>query len=686
MRGERVTWGAVGAFWRHSGAGQELLRRLPRLGRRLSAKDGLARNELTPGEAPLRIAGAKRSAVAQPALPLLGVAVCIAFGVRAAFFKIADWLWNFANVVDLNEMVPWAHWAMYDRDGAEAYGLLGAIAVQGLGTALVMAGLARLKPLWRAGATAALLALALYLAWDLPPRPPASDVFSTLSGTLWFVAGALLVSAWLGWVAHRTRALVPLSLALVLIPVCFVPIAYSSMADLTCLLAPALRLEHGIRLSQIYFQYDLLPSLLVLAWTTIGGAPIAFSSIVMPATFYALFLGIYALGRRFLRPELLAPLLISVVIVRYYSIPGDNVPQIAPLRLDLWLLPLALVRAVGLRHWSVGLVLGGLCFFSRSIGMLLVGAYGLALGLDFLAQRRASRRESVTPFWRGLVALFRSTAWVWGIILLSLLTARLVFGSFVSDAVVTYQRLGVGMMRIDRSSFYWWLLALTGAVGWLAYSRRGSLPARVGEGSIFAVTLTVSSSIYFFGRSHEINLLNTSVPYLFCLFLGVELAWPTGYQTARLRLLYRAFPWLVVATSAYFYSLRGVQRTTGQFAELSQQAPLLQATSGNPVPTLDCAEVRNAAGDDKVVFFSANDYWYYQRCELVPHGYFQPMQLALLKKPLAADLSRWLGRGFKLAVPRNGDFIAKTFAEFSPLLPALDHVDTPNFQIYRLRP
>ncbi|HYQ29738.1 MAG TPA: hypothetical protein VER04_21065, partial [Polyangiaceae bacterium] len=171
----------------------------------------MARNELTPGEAPLRIAGAKRSAVAQPALPLLGAAVCIAFGVRAAFFKIADWLWHFANVVDLNEVVPWAHWAMYDRDGAEAYGLLGAIAVQGLGTALVMAGLARLKPLWRAGATAALLALALYLAWDLPPRPPASDVFSTLSGTLWFVAGALLVSAWLGWVAHRTRALVPLS-------------------------------------------------------------------------------------------------------------------------------------------------------------------------------------------------------------------------------------------------------------------------------------------------------------------------------------------------------------------------------------------------------------------------------------------------------------------------------------------
>jgi len=686
MRDERVTWGTIGSFWRQSGVGLQWLRRLPGLGRWFSGTGGVARSELSSGEAPARLAHRARRVIAQPAVPLLAVTVCIAFGVRSAFFLIADWLWHFASSVNLmTELVPWARWAMMDRDGAEAYGLVGAIALQGLGTLLAMALLARLKPLWRIGPVVALLGLALYLAWDFPPHPPWGDTFSTLSGALWFVAGALLATALLAWVARRSRARVPVFLAVVLIPVCFVPTAYSSLPDLICLLAPALRLQYGIKLSQIYFQYDLLPSLLALAWSKIGGAPIGFATVVVPATFYALFLGIYAVGRRFFRPQLLAPLLVSIVIVRFYSIPGDNVPQVAPLRLDLWLLPLAWVRAVGLRHWSVGLVLGGLCFFSRSVGQLYLGAYGLALALDFLAQRRVSNGQSVTPFWRGLVELIKSTAPVWGLILLSLLAVRLVFGSFVSDAVATYHHLGVGMMRIDRSSFYWWLLPLIGAVGWLSFSRRSSLPERFGGAAIFAVTLTVCSSIYFFGRSHEINLLNTSAPYLFCFFLGLELAWPTGAKGAPLRLVFRALPWLLVATCAYFYSLRGVLRTTGQFAEVVEQAPLLQATSGSPVPSVDCVEVLAAAGDDHVLFFSAIDYWYYEHCKVAPRGYFQPMQLALLKPPLAADMSRWLHRGYKLAVPRNPDFISQTLGEFLPLMPPLDRIDTPNFQIYKLQ-
>jgi hypothetical protein len=661
---------------------------LPRLGRRLSG-DGVARNELTPEGAALRLAKSKRRLIELPALPLLGAAVCVAFGVRAAFFSISEWLWHFATEVNLiTEVVPWVRWALADRDGAEAYGLLGAIALQGLGTALIMGLFARLGPRWRMVATVVLLALAMAIAWvcALPPRPPLFEPFTTLSGTLWFVAGALLATALLGQVVRRSRARVPLPLALVLVPVCFIPIAYASLPDLTCVLGPALRLQYGIKLSQIYFQYDLFPSLLALAWTTIGGLPVTFASVVVPATFYALFLAIYAVARRLLRPALVAPLMVSLLIVRFYSIHGDLIPQVAPLRLDLWVLPLAWVRVVGLRHWSVGLVLGSLCFFSRSIGMLYLGAYGLAIGLDFLAQRRGSNGQSVAPFWRGLVQLFRSTALVWGIILLSLLLARLVFGSFVSDAVAVYHRLGVGMMRIDRTSFYWWLLALTGAVGWLSYARRASLPARKGEASILAVTLTASSSIYFFGRSHEHNLLNTSAPFLFCLFLGLELSWPTGERAAPQRLLFRALPWLVVATCAYSYSLRGVLRTTGQYTQVTTQAPLLQATSGQPVPTIDCAELRKAVGDDRVIFFSSNDYWYYQSCELKPHGYLVPMWLAILKQPLAADLSRWLGRGFKLAVPRSRDFVSESFGEFMPLLPALDRVDSPSFEIYRIRP
>jgi len=618
---------------------------------------------------------------------LLGVSVCLAFAVRWLFFSISTWLWNFASKTDLADVVPWAHWAMGDRDGAEAYGLLGAVALQGLGTVLGMALLARLRPRWRAGVVAALLATAIALAWKLPPHPPWTEVYRFSTDAYRFVAG-ILVATWLvGWLGRRTRARVPTLLAVLLFPLCFVPIGYSSLADLICLLAPALRLQHGIRLSEVYLQYDLLPSLLARAWTAIGGSAPAFSSVIVPATFYGLFLGSYAIARRLLRPGLAAPLLASLILVRYYGIPGDFCPQVAPLRLDLWVLPLGLVLAVGLRHWSVGLLLGALCFFSRSMGILQLGAYGLAVAVNFFAQRRAPG-ASATPFFRALLDLVIGTKAVWGIVLLWLLAVRFAFGSFGSDAVAIYHQLGVGMMRIDPTSFYWWLLPLTGGVGWLAFSRRASLPSGVGEASIFAVTLTVSSSIYFFGRSHELNLLNTSAPYLFCVFLGLSLAWPIASDPKAVRWAFRAAPWLMVATCAYFYSAMGLGRMAGQLTEVTTQAPLLQATSAAPVPTIDCAEIRRAAPDDQVIFFSSNDYWYYEHCHLVPRGYFQPLYLAILTKPLAADLSKWIRRGYKLAVPRGGqgEFVAGSFAQFVPDLPPLDVVGTTNFEVYHLRP
>jgi len=641
---------------------------------------------LWPNESTVRAASNFARAITHPALSLLGVSVCLAFALRSLFFAISAWLWHFASDTDLAEVVPWARWAMADRDGAEAYALLFAIGLQGLATALCMMLLARLRASFRAGAVALLLAAAAAIAWNAPPRPPAAEIFITLSGTLWFIAGALLVTALVTWLGRRSRARVPALVAAVLVPVCFVPISYVRLPDLICILGPALRLQYGIRLSDIYLQYDLLPSLLALGWTSSGASPVTFGSVFVPASFYALFMGVYLIARRLLRAELAAPLLVSVVLIRFYGIIGDVSPQVGPVRLDLWVLPLGLVLAVGLRHWSVGLLLGALCFFSRSIGMLYLGAYGLAVALDFLAQRRASGDGAAIPFRRALAQLFIGTAPVWGIVMLCLLAVRLAFGSFGSDAVAIYHQLGVGMMRIDRTSFYWWLLALTGAAGWLAFTRRARIATPASSAAIFAVTLMVSSSIYFFGRSHELNLLNTSASYLFCFFLCLHLAWPEASDAAALRGLFRATPWLVVATCAYFYSYLGVSRTTGQFMEVVTQAPLLQASSGDAIPTINCAEVTEAAGDNDVVFFSSNDYWYYKGCHLVPRGYVQPLYLSILEKPLAADLAGLLRKGYKVVVPHvNEDFVSPHFGEFVPKLPPLDLVKTANFDIYRLR-
>jgi len=173
---------------------------------------------------------------------------------------------------------------------------------------------------------------------------------------------------------------------------------------------------------------------------------------------------------------------------------------------------------------------------------------------------------------------------------------------------------------------------------------------------------------------------------LFCCFLGLHLAWPSAPEPLLLRWLFRAAPWLFVATCAYFYSNLSLIRISGQFDQVATQNFFAQARSFSPVPSIDCAEVRGATGDDHVIFFSMRDYWFYEQCKIVPRGYFNPLYLAILKKPLATELKTWLGRGYKLAVPRTSDdFVATALAEFLPELPPLDAVETPTFTVYRLR-
>ena len=620
-----------------------------------------------------------------PTVRLLAVTVTVAVGLRHVFLMMSHWIWHFAADVKMAEIVPWARWAMESRDGIEPYALVVVVLLEWVLTALGVAVLARLAPRWRAAAVVALLAVAVRFPTRVPLRPPLAAVDLMLPSVLKLVVACLLATLLLQ-LAMRRRFVVPATLAIVLLPLCFVRTTLPSLVNMVTILSPALRLQRGFAPSQIFLQYDLFPSLLALAWSEVGGPPIAFG-VAVAAVYYAALLGVFLLARRvFRRSELAAPLLVSILLVRFYAVMGDPLlcPQVTPMRLDVWVLLLLAARAKGLRHWFVGLAMACVCFFWRSIGTIYLGAYFLALAADFLAERRCTPRTARAPFWQDARAMVVSTAPALGLVALSFVAARLVFGGFGSDALALYRQLGVGMLPIEPKSFYWWLLALTGAVGWLAFSLRGALPARLGQTAIFAVALLLASSIYFFGRSHEHNLINTSAAFLFCAFLGLDLGWPAADEGSRaVRASFRLAPWLIVAVCAYFYSGRVLEKLKVQALQVMTQRIVPPSEVGDVVPDIDCGEIRKVADDGRAYFFSKDDFWYYERCAYAPQGYVQPMALSVLEKPLVKELQRLLDGGYKIFVPRRrGDFAASAFPVFLPALPGLDVVQTPNFQVY----
>ena len=616
-----------------------------------------------------------------PELLLLLASLSVGWLAWRVFFHFAPALWARQFPVDLTTVTPWALPAFDDVDGAEPFALL-ALVVSATALVCALAHVLRSADRRVRGAIVLLcLAGSLLFANQFSFTLPLPAVGPSIAKNCLVMFAAVAASGLLGWGQRHGRTL-SVATALLLVPVAFLPANPVSVNDASAILAPGLRLLNGVPPAHIYMQYDYALSLIVEAWLWLGGDPAGFYFITA-LSFYALLVGLFVLARRWLlQPGLAGPLLVAVIIVRIYAVRGDAVavPQIGPMRLDLWILPVALALRFGLRHWAVAALLGLMCIFSRSIGVLYLGGYMLALGADFLALRLAVTKNLRVPLLKELSVLLRGLAPGALIILTCIVVATATLGSPVSDAVLLYRKLGVGQSKIADGSFYWWLLPLTALTGGLAVSQRAKLGEKRGGATLLMVALLISSSIYFFGRSHPHNLINLSAPFLTCFFLCLDLLLlrfrRPGVPILALQALLST---ALVALCAWQYSDRIWTKAATQISVVSRTDVTEPLVPGHGLPLMYCPEVAKAAPDKKVYFFSGLDFWFYAHCGYAPPSYMQPMILAVLKAPLLDEMNQLLDGGFTIALPK-GDFMAAAFE--SDFRASLENTSTTESEHY----
>ncbi len=607
----------------------------------------------------VRLLGAYGRVADTAVLPLIAASLGLGWLAWRVFFHFAARLWARQFHMDTAMLNPWVLHQIADTDGAEPQALLGLVVV----STVLLGALAHLLPRAsrrvRVFVTLASSCGALLLLrgahFEIPFAEASPSEISAARAHYFAVAVvAVAASLVLGWGPQARRRL-PVVTALLLIPLVFVPSALPSPGDAMAILSPALRLLRGVAPAHVYMQYDYLPSLIAEAWLWLGGDPMAIF-LATSASYYALLVGLLLLvWRWFSHPGLRGPLLVAVVIVRVYGVELDHIaiPQIAPFRLDLWILPVAVAFYCGVRHWAVALVLGMLCISSRSIGMLYLGGYAMAFPADFLAARLALSKAERPSLRREWGDFWRSAAPNAAIIVGCLALATWLLGSPVSETVLLYRKLGIGQLKILRDSFYWWLLPLTALSGALAFWKRGEQGEKKGGAMLLTVALLISSSIYFFGRSHENNLDNLAVPFLLCFFLSLDLCLNELERGARAtQLLPIVLSSLLIGLCAFAHRGRIWTKAVAQIAVLSrseQSEPLFISRLG----PMYCEEVAHSAPDGKVYFFGTIDFWYYQRCHYAPPSYQQPMGLSVLKAPLLAELGDLLDRGYTIALVKG---------------------------------
>jgi hypothetical protein len=514
---------------------------------------------------------------------------------------------------DPARLTPWLQVFAPEHDGLEVPGLSALFALYLAGAWMLARSVPRLRLY---GADRAWLAAALPAAWIV--LATRSWDFTPLGPKAWKIHLGFLglaAAAWAAWRAYD-RATLPFvkragpwafGAALVLGVLFISP--PPSVFDYGFFMGPAAKLLQGEAFGTFYRQYGLGETLL-FAGMMKAGLPLTSMQAVLGLALGAWILMYHRLALRIFSYRPLAHLFLAgllILRVGAFRFPTLDAPQVSPLRLDLWVPALLVWSRFGFASPATSLAFAGIYLCDDLFGALHAGLYAAALIGGYLLGRPALR--SLGP--RGVVLRLAPLAAVAAFYIHAQ-------GSPLSPAGSLYKNLQLGFLPVDPHSLFWPMAAAMGlAAAVLAPERRAI--------KLFLLPVAWVQFTYFFGRSHENNLLSLSGSMALIVFLGLDAL------GARLRgrgadALGRRLP---VRLACAGLLLSAILFEDGLYARVAQAGRNLAARA--PVQRADIEIGADAYPDfparfpgRRIFFVSKTDAYLYYKYRLPEPGFWAP--------------------------------------------------------------
>jgi hypothetical protein len=319
---------------------------------------------------------------------------------------------------------------------------------------------------------------------------------------------------------------------------------------------------------------------------------------------------------------------LGLVIVRFLNVHEHPafVPQVLPHRLDMWVVLVLIAIHCGLDSLKTSFAFAASYALDSTFGFLAAGVYVLAL----LAQCVA--RRATTGTWR---ALLRAGALMVPIAIVAAL-ATLVYGSITSPAAAYYFDINLGFLPILSDSLFWPVALLLGwsTATFVVYRQEPS--SRWG---LLICLFAMAQLTYFFGRSHDHNLLNISGVWLFASFLALD-------QARGLR----SYAPLVAAAFVVFAALMGARESGPKFFRIADRLRRGVWLDTNLVERQ--VEAYRPVRSPNMMVLELGDAYYNYRLGLAQRGFFVPFNANVFVEQTAVFLDDLLENG---VVPVTSD-------------------------------
>lgn len=620
-----------------------------------------------------------KHAFANEGYPRLSLVLLIATSVSCAFyilfFSLSKWIWSLNPSISPAEFTSLIRAFIYEHDGIEMIVMYMLMFVNIWTSLLLTYWLLRSevsKTQFFSGAFV-LLGVAGFYLYHIGFVPPFPHIPSEIGISL--IAGLLigLLSAGLYFLYRKSRLIVKIILFSLIAFTTLIVSYRSSSPDLAYVFSPALRLIHGAKLSEIYFQYDILLSLFAAAWMKID-LTLDWFPFIGQVSFFVFFVCIFIFSERFFKSKGLSVLfIIALVLVRYYALYEQQITvfQVSPLRLDLWIVLLIVAYTKGFNHWLFGICLALLIILHRNLGLIYLGAYLALIVVLFVPEivsqfneKRMTMRSILYSFFRSLSSYKVNL----GVIALTVIVYYILAGEFFSSSGVNYRKYGIGMLPVSKDSFYWYVPVILSSLFVLLFYYRKKIGLKYFATGIFILLLAISNSMYFFGRSHENNILNISAILILALFVLFDILFVTAAEpivkpvvktkkqakkpTPSLKIGMTALlPLLFIFFIGIFYSARISNKFNAKVDNLANNQfvyPLLRT----PVDTGAIKQLTNNSAKVYFLDFYA-DFYYYYYGGYTPRGYFSPCASWVFKKDLTRFLQALLDDQYFIVYDKN---------------------------------
>lgn len=580
------------------------------------------------------------------------------------YFLLAPWIWSRNIPFNPADITPWILEWTHEHDGIEIYALYILMFVNSISAVALSWCLGNLtgKRTQIITATLCISVSCVYCA-AIGFTPPMSNIAGTAPfpvhlNTLFIMAVVFSFVALLYYLQQHSSLWPTAAVFIVLVPACFIATEPISWDDYTFIFTPALRLLKGAAIRDIYFQYDLLPSLFAAIWMKIGVDLNTFQ-VLGQAGYYAAIMGVFLLSKKlFYKKDLAFFLVTALILGRLYASPMDIVScfQVTPLRLDFWLPLLVIANYRGPYHWSVGLVCGLFLLLLKTFGIIYTLAYIQLLitlfAINYSDERKTKTvgkclREFMNRCWLpvAIIVLFACTS--------SVLFRNSEFGSYSGY----YQKIGIGFIQISSKSFYWYVPALFSMVIILLFKMRAFVSSNYLASGFLLTYCAIGNSIYFFGRSHEHNILNIAIILIFLLFFLIDLiarilnkGSDNNASVARLYPYSRiAAAIAVLSVIVVFYSDTILKKVETQFRNVREGQLIYPHNFGENPLLGNMQAIRQITNNScKVYFVSFFDFDCYYYGGYTPVGYCNPYKTWIFTADLIRFMQGLLDNGYYL--------------------------------------